>query len=179
MTFKIFCSALLLSGFSAFADGGTQSTTPANADLSDKEIAKVLLTINDGEIQLGKLAADKTRNPTVKAFAKQMVSAHEANVKDTKALAKKMKVAPVSSDLSVLFLEDAKLANANLRNATKDDFDKAYVDGQITMHESVLDSINNKLIPSAENADLKAHLEKTASAVSEHLEHAKGLRANL
>lgn len=43
-------------------------------------------------------------------------------------------------------------------------FDKAYVDNEVTYHEAVIDALDKTLIPSADNADLKALLIKVRPA---------------
>jgi putative membrane protein len=53
------------------------------------------------------------------------------------------------------------------------------VDHEVAYHQSVLDAVDNTLIPSAQNAELKALLVKTRPAFVAHLEHAKKLQASL
>ena len=59
------------------------------------------------------------------------------------------------------------------------DFDKAYVDNEVTYHQVVLDSIDKTLIPSAKNADLKNLLNQVRPSIAAHLEHAKHLQATM
>jgi len=58
-------------------------------------------------------------------------------------------------------------------------FDRAYVDHEVTYHQSVIDAVDSTLIPSAKNAELKALLVKVRPAFIAHLEHAKTLQASL
>jgi putative membrane protein len=58
-------------------------------------------------------------------------------------------------------------------------FDRAYVDHEVAYHQQVLDAVDKTLIPSAQNADLKALLVKVRPAFVAHLEHAKHLQASL
>jgi putative membrane protein len=177
--FKLFCAALLTTmSLSAFAETASDSAT-AGSDLSDKEVAKVLLTIDEGEIDDAKLAQSRSKNADVKEFAKMMRAQHETNIKNTKALAKKIDSKPEVSELSKALKDDAKKAHKDLKAQAKKDFDKAYIDEQVKMHQTALDTLNNKLIPTAENADLKAHLEKTSATVAQHLEHAKNVQSKL
>ena len=59
------------------------------------------------------------------------------------------------------------------------EFDKAYVDNEVTYHQTVLDAIDKTLIPSARNEELKALIVKVRPAFAEHLEHAKHLQSTL
>ena len=58
-------------------------------------------------------------------------------------------------------------------------FDKAYVDHEVAYHQQVLDAVDKTLIPSAQNAELKALLVKVRPAFVAHLEHAKQLQTSL
>jgi len=58
-------------------------------------------------------------------------------------------------------------------------FDKAYIDHEVAYHEAVLAAVDKTLIPSAQNAELKALLVKVRPAFVAHLEHAKHLQAAL
>jgi putative membrane protein len=58
-------------------------------------------------------------------------------------------------------------------------FDKAYVDNEVSYHQTVLDAVDKTLIPSAKNEELKALLVKVRPAFVAHLEHARHLQASL
>jgi putative membrane protein len=53
------------------------------------------------------------------------------------------------------------------------------VDHEVVYHQAVLDAVDQTLIPSAKNADLKALLVKVRPAFVAHLEHAKQIQASL
>jgi putative membrane protein len=59
------------------------------------------------------------------------------------------------------------------------EFDRAYVNGEVSFHQSVLDTIDEKLLPNAKNADLQAMLKKTKPEVQAHLEHARKVQSKL
>ena len=58
-----------------------------------------------------------------------------------------------------------------------DAFDKAYIAHEVVYHQAVLDAMDKTLIPSAQNAELKALLVKVRPAFVAHLDHAKHLQA--
>jgi putative membrane protein len=159
----------------------SSSTTvvPAADSVSDAQIAKIVKTANQGEVDAAKYARSKTSNAEVKDFANTMINAHEQNDQDERALLKKIRLNPADSTASENLEASAKTDMANLKRMKGADFDHAYIDGQVTMHQTVLNSLDNTLIPSAQNPDLKAMLQKTRGAVAEHLEHAKSLQENL
>ena len=57
--------------------------------------------------------------------------------------------------------------------------DKAYVNHEVEYHQTVLDAVDKTLIPSAQNADLKALLVKVRPTFAAHLDHAKQLQSQL
>lgn len=156
----------------------TTTTTTANppaAVLTDGEIAKILLTVNDGEIDMAKTAKRKAKNDEVKHFADMMVDAHKENMKDTKKIAKAEKLDTKKSDTSKSVEEEAKSAQKDLKKAAKNDYDKNYIHTQVMMHEKALALITDTLIPNAKSAMLKDHLQRTRTAVEGHLSEAREL----
>ncbi len=160
------------------ANSTAGTTSPASA-LPDTQIAKILITINEGEIDAGKVAKSNAQSKAVKDFATMMVDQHEKNSRETKDLAKQNKINPEDNETAKMLYEDAKNSNRDLKRNGKADFDRAYVKQQIMMHEKALSTLDDTLIPAAQNKDFKAHLEKTRTAVSQHLEHARDLQTKL
>jgi putative membrane protein len=176
-------TVLCLSVF-AFAEKETTTTTttsktataPATV-LTDGQIAKILVTINEGEIDQAKKAESKSKNEDVKEFAKTMIKQHKENEKMTKEIAKKDSIKMEDSAMVTDLENECKVSRQQLKEASA--FDKTYVGQQVTMHQKALDIINQDLLPNAKNSDLRTHLEKTKEAVMTHLDHAKALQQKL
>jgi len=146
------------------------------ATLSDGESAAVMVTLNEGEIDLGQLAKRKASNRQVKDYAKMMVDQHKQNEKDTKRVARKQDLNFKKTDMSKSFEAQAEDMEKTLKKTAKEDFDRAYMDQQVGMHEKALETVNT-LISGAQNAVYKAHLEKTRDAITMHLAHAKEIKS--
>lgn len=58
-------------------------------------------------------------------------------------------------------------------------FDKAYIDHEVTYHESVIDALDKTLISSAHNAELKALLIKVRPAFIAHRDSARQIQSSL
>ncbi len=144
--------------------------------LSDGESAEVMVTLNEGEIDLGQLAKRKASNKQVKDYAKMMVDQHKKNEKDTKKIARKQDLDFKKTDMSKSLEAEAQDMEKTLKKTAKEDFDRAYMDQQVGMHEKALDTVNT-LISGAQNAAYKAHLEKTRDAITVHLAHAKEIKS--
>jgi len=146
---------------------------------NDAQIAHIVLTANQVDIDAGKLAESKGSNAQVKAFGKQMVTDHTGVNQQAVALAKKLSVTPqdnaTSQSLKAGGADNVKKLNG-LSGAA---FDNAYVEHEIAYHEQVLDAIDKVLVPNAKNEELKALIVKVRPAFVAHLEHAKMVKGQL
>ena len=148
-------------------------------NVTDAQIASIVVTANQVDIDAGKLAEKQGSNAEVKAFGKQMVTDHTAVNKQATDLAKKLKVKPEVNPTSQSLKKGGEENVANLKKLKGKDFDKAYVDHEVAYHQAVLDAVDKTLIPSAKNAELKGLIEKVRPAFVAHLEHAKMIQSKL
>jgi putative membrane protein len=146
---------------------------------NDPQIAHIVVTANQVDIDAGKLGSKNATSPEVKAFAQQMVTDHTAVNKSATDLATKLGVTPEDNDTSQSLKKGGDENVANLKSLKGAAFDRAYVDHEVAYHQAVIDAVDKTLIPNAQNAELKALLKKTRPAFVAHLEHAKGLQATL
>ena len=147
--------------------------------INDAQIASIVVTANQVDIDAGKLATTKASDPEVKKFAQLMVTDHTGVNKSAVDLATKLKVTPEDNPTSQSLKSGGESNLANLKTLKGAAFDKAYVDHEVAYHQSVLDAVDKTLIPGAKNAELKALLVKVRPAFVAHLEHAKHLQASL
>jgi putative membrane protein len=147
--------------------------------VTDPQIASIVVTANQVDIDAGKLAAARATNPEVKKFGQTMVADHTGVNKSATELVTKLKVTPEDNATSKALKSGGDKNLANLKSLKGAAFDKAYVDNEVAYHQQVLDAVDKTLIPSASNADLKALLVKVRPAFVAHLEHAKHLQGTL
>jgi len=57
------------------------------------------------------------------------------------------------------------------------EFDKFYIDNEVTYHKNVTDAVDAVLIPSAQNGELKAALQGAQPLFLKHLEHARSVQS--
>jgi putative membrane protein len=146
---------------------------------TDPQIAAIVVTANQVDIDAGKLAQSKSTSKEVKEFAQRMITDHTGVNKSATELVQKLHVKPESNATSKSLQSGGDANLANLKKLTGRAFDKAYVDHEVAYHQSVLDAIDKTLIPSAKNAELKALLVKVRPAFVAHLEHAKHLQSSM
>jgi len=146
---------------------------------SDPQIAGIVVTANQIDIDAGKLAKAQSKSKEVQQFAQQMITDHTAVNKQAAALAKKLGVTPEDSDTSKALKQAAADTAKKLKGLKGAQFDKAYVDNEVAFHQQVLDAIDKVLVPGAKNEELKALIVKVRPAIVAHLEHAKHLQGSL
>lgn len=171
---KMFHTIIAASLFGASAAAMAQASAP-----TDPQIAAIVVAANNADIEAGKLAEKKTTDAQVKAFAHQMVFDHGGVNKQAMDLVKKLKVTPEENDTSKSLKKSGDENVATLKKLSGKSFDKAYVDREVTYHQSVIDALDKSLIPNAKNAELKNLLVGVRPAFVSHLEHAKSLQATL
>jgi len=168
MKYRILAAAAVLAAGSAFAQAP-----------NDAQIAHIVVTANQVDIDAGKVAEKKGSSADVKAFAKQMVTDHTAVNKQATDLAKKLGVKPEDNPTSQSLKKGGQDNVKKLNGLKGKEFDKAYVDQEVGYHQAVLDAIDKTLIPNAKNAELKALIEKVRPAIQGHLDHAKQIQSKL
>jgi putative membrane protein len=108
-----------------------------------------------------------------------MVTDHTGVNKQAVALVQKLHVTPEENDTSKTLKQDGASTLTRLKGLSGKAFDKAYVDNEVSYHETVIDALDKTLIPSASNSELKGLLVKVRPAFVEHLEHAKHIQTQL
>jgi putative membrane protein len=147
--------------------------------VSDAQIASIVVTANQVDIDAGKLAASRSTNAEVQAFGQQMIAAHSGVNKSAVALVTRLNVSPEDNPTSHSLQSAGDQNIAHLESLKGAAFDKAYVDHEVAYHQQVLDALDKTLIPGAKNAELKAMLVGVRPAFAAHLEHAKHLQSTV
>ena len=166
---SVFAAAALAFAGAALAQGGP----------NDAQIAHIVVTANQVDIDAGKLAEKMGSTKDVRAFGKQMVTDHSGVNKQAVALVTKLKVKPEDNPTSQSLKSGGEENVKNLKTLKGKAFDKAYIDHEVAYHQQVLDAVDKTLLPSAKNEELKALITKVRPAFVAHLEHAKMLQSKM
>lgn len=154
-------------------------TAHAQQGPTDPQIAHIVVTANQVDIDAGKLAEKKGSTQEVRQFGTQMVTDHTAVNRQAADLAKKLKLTPQANDTSASLKKGGDENLARLGKLNGKAFDKQYVDQEVVYHQAVIDAVDKTLLPSAKNAELKTLIQKVRPALVQHLEHAKHLQGQL
>ena len=163
----------------AIAGSMLLATGAAAQGINDAQIASIVVTANQVDIDAGKLAASKGTHAEVKKFGQTMASDHAGVNKQAVALAKKLGVKPEDNPTSKSLYDGGKTNVGKLKGLKGAEFDKAYIDNEVAYHTAVLEAVDKTLIPNAKNEELKALLVKVRPAFVAHLELAKSIQAKL
>jgi len=131
------------------------------------------------DIDAGKLGTSKAHAKEVKAFAQQMITDHTGVNKRATELVTRLKVKPEENDTSRSIKKGGDDNLAKLKKLSGPEFDRAYIDHEVTYHQTVIDALDKTLVPNAKNEELKSLLIKVRPAFVAHLEHAKSIQAKL
>ena len=148
--------------------------------LSDAEILGVIQAVNQAEIDSGNMADTTSSNSDVKSFARLMLKEHYNAYAALKDLSVRQNITPQNNWLSDKVKADEEKHLESLdRQQPGILFDLDYASHEVEFHEKMLRLWDEKLIPQAQNEELKRLLADVRSAVVRHLEEAKKLKASL
>jgi len=159
--------ALCLFAAPVLAQGGAKP--------SDPQIAHIAYTAGEIDIKAAKQALKISKNKEVRGFANDMVRDHAAVNKKALALVKKLKVTPEDNDTSRTLTKQAEDKMKSMESLKGADFDKAYVENEVTFHKNVNAAVQDTLIPSANNQELKDLLSQGLKIFQGHQQHAEHL----
>lgn len=144
---------------------------------TDPQIAHIAYSAGVIDVEVAKQALEKSKSPDVRAFAEGMVRDHEAVNAQALALCKKLNVTPMDNDTSRALAKAAADKRAELAKLSGAAFDKAYVANEVAFHKTVNGALEQLLIPSASNAELKALLQTGLKLFQGHQQHAEQVAA--
>ena len=165
--------AFLMISTAAYAQS-TAETTGVNSTLGippkTEDFVKEVSMSDFFEIESSKVALQNGSAAT-KAFAQQMIEAHEKTTSELKALIESGKVkAAAATGMS----DAQKTSIDELKGLSGKEFDEAYQADQEDAHEDAVD-VFKRYGSEGDNADLKAWAAATLPALEHHLKMAEDL----
>ena len=173
----VLCSLLAGSACASMPRPLAEQKVPATVPPSDAQIAAIIVSANDADIQYAELAKATSRNPEVLAYAAMTSEHHSALNTSTRALVAKLGLALEDGETSLDIAEDAESKRAQLKRLAGTPFDSTYAAIEFAYHKRVWDLIEKSLLPSVRNAELKALILKSQPAIGTHKAHAMTLNA--
>jgi putative membrane protein len=166
----ILAVGLMIPAFPAFAE---------MRDIHDSHIADVVVTASSIAIEAARLAQSKSSNEDVKSYAERMIGDHTEVSQSATELATKLNVTLQDNPISQSLKTGNEADLARLQALRGEEFDKAYIDQKVVLYQNMLDTIDNQLMPSVSNHELKVLLFNLFSPFSLHLDDAQKIQESL
>ncbi|MFO0614127.1 MAG: DUF4142 domain-containing protein [Polyangiaceae bacterium] len=147
--------------------------------LDDPQIVATLIALNQGEVDQAAIAVKSAKDDKVKKFADHMTMDHSQWKKDVEDVAKKASITQKSGDVTAKLEKESNDLVSKLKGTAPDAFDATYIDSQVTVHQTAIDLIDQRLMKDVKNADLKKAVETAREKIQGHLEDAKTIQAGL
>lgn len=155
------------------AQGQKAGQSKSQVSKQDRQSLERLAQGDMAEVAAGKLAAEKASSPEVKKFGEHMVDEHSKMLEEGKEVAQAKGIKPPSSP-------DKKhqAAMKKLQGLSGEEFDKQFMAQMVKDHEEAL-KLAQKAAKDAKDPQIKAHAEKGAPHIEEHLAQARKLQQSL
>jgi putative membrane protein len=177
--FALLILGLISVGCTSTNKAATPDTTAqpnsgaAASSNSDQDFITKAAQGNSAEVELGKIVAAKSKNPSVKQFAQMMVKDHTTALNELQELAQSKNL-NFNDDLP----DDAKTLQAKLSSDTGKQLDKDYMDSMVEDHQKDVQEFTDKS-QTAKDPDVKQWAGKTLPTLQKHLEKAQQIDAKL
>ena len=124
------------------------------------------------EVELGKMAQTKSKNPDIKKFGQMLVEDHSKANAEVKSLAAKKNINLPTGMGSHQSTYD------KLKGLNGDDFDKEFVEDMVDDHEKDVSTFQ-KESQNSSDPDVKAFAAKTLPVLQKHLDTVKGIQSKM
>lgn len=159
--------------------GPSLATTASIVPKSDAEVVNMLMTANTEEMNLAKAGMKKADNQKVEQFAERMFQEHKKSNDRAASLRKEENIKLVETQRSQELKTKVENSIEKMKNLKGKEFDKAFMDAQVTLHQKTLHKLETTLIPNTKNQALKRMLNEDKEHVVTHLREAQEIKSSL
>lgn len=143
--------------------------------LNDLEIAHIAYTAGSIDIRYAYLALALSDDPEIRTFAELMVRDHTAVNNKALNLVNKLRITPQDNAMSRQLEQQAQQIRDELSQLRGKAFAKRYAANELGYHRTVNNVVENRFIPNAQNAELKALLTAALQTFKVHEGHAASM----
>jgi len=164
------------------AEASTTQTTTATTTTTEFTVGDTfgaLRALHMAEVEHGTTAMAKASDPKVKAFAAKVVNDHKARMKKDDRLMSGLGISPRQSAISDQIKSVSDAQSSKLDALSGAEFDRAYLDDQISYYRTALDTFDKNLLPAAKEPKVKAEIMDARTKAKDHLNEAQELRLSL
>jgi putative membrane protein len=159
-------------------NGAPGDTAQPASPLTDDNILALLDHASLADSAAGAIAATKGTSSGVRDFGRRMVREHHDLRLEGERLARSLRLTPtlpLGDESEGELQETLALLNSTARGR---DFDKAYVDHEVSYHLDVLETATTAM-QLARATELKQFIQKLAPILQAHLDRAQALQAEM
>jgi len=138
-----------------------------------------LRALHMAEVEHGTTAMTKASDPKVKAYAAKVVNDHKARMKKDDKLMRDIGISPRQNAVSEHIKSVSDAQSSKLDALSGAEFDRAYLDDQISYYRTALDTFDKDLLPAARDPKVKSEIMDARSKANDHLQEAQDLRLSL
>jgi putative membrane protein len=142
------------------------------------DVAGIVQTANEGEIQQGQAASSRATSADVRAFAQMMVADHTAALSAAQATFQSEGITPAENATTRTLRDNSQRTIANLATFSGASFDRTYMQAQVDMHQWLLNTLDTALIPSS-TGNMRTLLQTQRASVATHLDRARQILGGL
>jgi putative membrane protein len=169
----LFPMLVMLLGMSAAA----QPAPEGSERFSMAETANVLITLHSGQVQLAQVALDRLQDQQVRELAQQTLERHAELNGQILAFVDRHRIEPSQTAVSTQ-LKDRMVAHEfSLQRVSSAAVDDAFLRQQAALYQVMLSLMDDRLLPSAENIELRELLKRTRAELAQQLSRAGWLQA--
>jgi putative membrane protein len=158
------------AGAASSSTASSSSSASANAD---QDFIANAAKGNRAEVTLGKMVESKTKDPSVRQFAQQMVKDHTTALNELTQLAQSKNIT-----LPEGLPDDATALQSKLSSATGKALDKDYMDSMVDDHKKDVSEFQDAS-QNAKDPDVKQWAAKTLPTLQAHLQKAEQVDAKV
>ncbi len=170
------CVCIVVGGGLLCSCAFTERAMPLT--MSHGNVVAVLNTIDQTEAEAGELGQEKGTSLNVRSFASRLAHEHRTSIVDRQHLAEKINVQPNKPSLASVLEEMQEESKRLLEKKSGRDFDEAYIQQQISIHQQMVGLIQDAE-DSMDDPALRQHLRHIRPDLLSHLSAARAVDRQL
>ena len=185
LTFTLGCAFVCLvlgceksddrSAATVVPDTTAAAATTAEQSPTDREIAHILQTSNAVILRQASLAKSRLQSGAGRTLADSLIAAHTAYNLRAQRTFLAINTVPEDNDHSERLVTRGAEARQRLEGSSEADFERAYVGDVVTVHQDLIDLVDQILLANARDPFLKELLQEYRVMIERHLDSVRSV----
>lgn len=163
----------------AMNPGGVLPADAPPGAMTEADALGLVVAVNEHEVAAAEATRAKKVSEPVRKYADMMHMEHTANTEQVRALEASAGITAGTGGAVADLRMKKEAMRSQMAGLEGEAYERAYVDAMVNDHQEVLTMLEQQLIPAAQNAAVRQHLQVTRDAVAKHLEQARQLQTQL